>query len=63
MGVMVAVQNGTLLRTLRVLLQRRVSARREGDYSKVLQAIQKKNLGGANRTEVPKRISPVFFSK
>ena len=34
MGVMVAVQNGTLLRTLRAQLNRRISARRGRDYNK-----------------------------
>jgi hypothetical protein len=43
MEVMVAVQNGTLLRALIELLKRRVSARRGGDYSEVFQAIQKKS--------------------
>ena len=36
MGVMVAVQNGTLPSALRVLLKRRVSARRGGDYNEVI---------------------------
>jgi hypothetical protein len=35
MEVMVAVQSGTLLHSLRVPLKRRVSARRGGDYNEV----------------------------
>jgi len=37
---MIAVQSGMLLRALRVLLKRGVSARRGGDHYKVSQAIQ-----------------------
>jgi hypothetical protein len=45
MEVIVVVQSGTFIRTLRVQLKRRVSARRGGDYNEVEvpQAIQKKS--------------------
>ena len=44
MEVIVAIRSGTLLHAQRVLLKRRVSARRggRGDYNEVPQAIQKK---------------------
>ena len=53
MEVMVAVQNGTLLRALRVLLKRKVSARRGGDYNEVSQAIQKKSRSSLSNCLTP----------
>ena len=40
---MIAVQSGTLLRALRLLLKRRVSACRGGDYYEVFESIQKES--------------------
>ena len=53
MEVMVAVQSGTLLYALRVLLKRRVSARRGGDYNGVPQAIQKKSRPSPSNCVTP----------
>jgi hypothetical protein len=51
--MMVAVQSGTLLRALRVLLKRRVSARRGGGYNEVPRAIQKKSRPSPSNCVTP----------
>jgi hypothetical protein len=50
---MEAVQNGTLLRALRVQLKRRVPARRGGVYNKVSQAIRKLSRPAPNDCVTP----------
>ena len=53
MEVMIAVQSGTLLRALSVLLKRRVSARRGGGYYEVPQATQKKSRSSPSNCATP----------
>jgi arginine repressor len=53
MEVMIAVQSGTLLRALSVLLKRRVSARRGGGYYEVPQATQKKSRSSPSNYVTP----------
>ena len=53
MEVMALAQNGTLLRTLRAQLNRRISARRARDYNEVSQAILKKIRSSPSNGVIP----------
>ena len=53
MEVVIAVQRGPLFRALRVLVKRRVSARRGGDYHETSLAIQKKSRPSPSNCVTP----------
>jgi hypothetical protein len=59
MEVVVAALNGTPLRALRVLLKRRVSARKGGNYDEVSWAIQKKSRPSPSNSMVDGSVSDV----